>query len=531
MNLFEPGISAPVVPAAAVWHPDLANGAYRNPVLFADYSDPDAIRVGKDFWMTSSSFCHVPGLPILHSRDLVNWTLVNHALPRLVPENHFARPRHGEGVWAPSLRHHGGKFWIFYPDPDFGIYQITAVDPRGAWSAPVLVKSGKGLIDPCPFWDDDGAAYLIHGWAKSRAGVSNQLTLHRLAADGRSVIDAGTIVVDGDLLPGWHTIEGPKLYKRSGYYYIFAPAGGVAEGYQAVFRSRALLGPYENRIVLEQGGTAINGPHQGAWVETEEGEDWFLHFQEVAAYGRVVHLQPMQWGQDGWPTIGNAGKPVLVHRKASLAPSAKSTPPIPTSDDFRAPRLGVQWQWQANPPAEWGTLLPERGTLRLRCAALKRGETLWNTPRLLMQKFPGPEFVVTTSLAFYPVVDGDAAGLIVFGCDYAWLGLRRKKSAVLLVLAICSDAHANGRERELVALQVAPGDLKLRVTVARGGKCQFAYSANEAAFIPIGPVFQARSSKWVGAKTGVFGANFLAPKAGGHADFIGFDVAPIAAEI
>ena len=138
------------------WNPNRPDGTFTNPVIHADYSDPDVVRTGSDYYMVSSSFSAVPGLPILHSRDLVNWSLVNHALRRLVPEDVFRVPRHGAGVWTPSIRHHAGKYWIYYPDPDFGIYVITATDPRGEWSTPVLVKGGKGLIDPCPLWDDDG---------------------------------------------------------------------------------------------------------------------------------------------------------------------------------------------------------------------------------------------------------------------------------------------------------------------------------------------------------------------------------------
>jgi beta-xylosidase len=264
----------------AAWRPDLGDGAYKNPVLNADYSDPDVICAGDDYWMTASSFNHVPGLPVLHSRDLVNWALVNHALPLLVPRGHFSSVHPGHGVWAPSLRHHAGKFWIYYPDPDFGLYAITASDPRGKWSAPVLVKGGKGLIDPCPLWDDDGQVYLAHGWAKSRSGICNRLTLHRLAPDGLETMDEGRVIINADSLPGWNWLEGPKLYKRNGWYYIFAPAGGVESGWQAVFRSHLPDGPYEHRIVLEQGGSPINGPHQGAWIETPAGEHWFLHFQK-----------------------------------------------------------------------------------------------------------------------------------------------------------------------------------------------------------------------------------------------------------
>ena len=361
---------AAVAPAsAAPWIPDLGDGTYKNPVLFADYSDPDAIRVGDDFYLVASSFLAAPGLPILHSTDLVNWTIVNHVFPQQPPVDHFSRPRHGQGVWAPALRYHAGKYWITYPDPDFGIYLTTATDPAGAWTPPELILPGRGLIDPCPFWDDDGQLYLIHGWAKSRAGIANLLTLRRLSPDGRKTLDAGQVIIDANKIPGWSTLEGPKLYKRHGYYYVFAPAGGVATGYQAVFRAKHLYGPYEHRIVLAQGSTAVNGPHQGAWVDTPAGEDWFLHFQDRGAFGRVVHLQPMAW-HDDWPVIGldadgdGTGEPVLTYRKPHVSRSAPIAVPQ-TSDAFDRPKLGLQWQWNANPQPAWFSLSARAGFLRL----------------------------------------------------------------------------------------------------------------------------------------------------------------------
>ncbi len=523
--------SAPsAAPAPAPWTADRGDGTYQNPILCADYSDPDAVRVGDDYWMTSSSFGHVPGLPILHSRDLVNWTLVNHALPALVPREHFATPRHGQGVWAPSIRHHAGKFWIFYPDPDFGLYVITAIDPRGAWSEPVLVKAGKGLIDPCPLWDDDGQAYLIHGWAKSRAGINNQLTLHRLAPDGSRVLDEGKVIIDANQLPGWRTLEGPKLYKRDGYYYVFAPAGGVTEGYQAVFRSKNIWGPYENRIVLEQGSTPINGPHQGAWVDTPRGEHWFFHFQELPAYGRVVHLQPMRWRDDGWPVMGNdpdgdgKGEPVLRHAKPALPAQPVAVPA--TSDDFAAPSLGQQWQWQANPRAEWFSLTEPRGALRLHCAPAASATSLWFTPHLLLQKFPAPAFTVTTVMRPDLKEDGDAAGLLVFGYDYAWLGRVRREGHDVLVLRTCRTAQKDGHEQELATADVPGGAVHLRVVVSEGARCRFFYSVDGAAFTAIGPEFQATSSHWVGAKVGLFATTRPGVANPGSAQFESFVVAP-----
>jgi len=331
------------------WNPNRPDGTFTNPVIHADYSDPDVVRVGPDYYMTASSFTAVPGLPILHSTDLVNWSLVNHALPRLVPEDVFRVPRHGAGVWAPAIRHHTGKYWIYYPDPDFGIYVITAADPRGEWSKPVLVKRGKGLIDPCPFWDDDGRGHLLHAFARSRAGFANVLHLNRLNDDATRVVDEGSVVVDGNQIPGYTTLEGPKFYKRNGWYYIFAPAGGVKQGWQSVLRARRVDGPYEHRIVLAQGATDINGPHQGALVDTPSGEWWFIHFQDAGAYGRIVHMQPVRW-KDDWPVIGNdddgdgCGEPRRSWPRPSLPQAPIAFPP--SSDDFGG-RIGLQWQWQA----------------------------------------------------------------------------------------------------------------------------------------------------------------------------------------
>ncbi len=512
--------------SSPVWLADVGNATYRNPILFADYSDPDAVRVGDDYWLTSSSFSHVPGLPILHSRDLVNWTLVNHALPKLVPVEHFAQPRHGGGVWAPAIRHHAGKFWIYYPDPDFGIYVVTASDPRGLWSEPALVCGGKGLIDPCPFWDQDGRGYLVHGWAKSRAGFCNRVTLRRLADDGLSVLDSGHTIIDGGDLPGWHTIEGPKIYWRNGYYYIFAPAGGVAEGYQAVFRARQIEGPYEPKIVLEQGSTPINGPHQGAWVDTPSGEHWFLHFQDRGAFGRVVHLQPMSWAADDWPSMGEpgtggTGQPVLQHAKPRLPVQPTSAPA--TTDRFAGPVLGRQWQWQANSETDWASLTARVGVLRLRGVPVA-ARSLWHAPNLLLQKFPAPRFAVTTQLEFAPAAIEDEAGLIVFGYHYAWVGLRQTTAGLRLVFVVCAAANEGGREMENLAVPAPSNTVSLRVSVAEDAACDFAYSFDGVAFTSVAMPFQATVSRWVGAKVGLFARAAHETSARCHADFAGFKI-------
>jgi beta-xylosidase len=339
----------PVQPyVSKVWVSDLGNGQYKNPVLNADYSDPDVCRVGEDYYMTASSFNCIPGLPILYSKDLVNWTLIGAAIPKLFPESVFSQPQHGNGVWAPSIRYHNGEFYIYYGDPDYGIYMTKTKNPAGEWDTLTMVKAGKGLIDACPFWDEDGQAYLVHGFAGSRAGIKSVLAITRLTPDGKQAAGQSKIIYDGHDTD--ETIEGPKLYKRNAYYYILAPAGGVATGWQVALRSKNIFGPYERKIVMSQGNTLINGPHQGAWVDTKTGEDWFIHFQDRAAFGRVVHLQPMRWLND-WPVIGEdkdgdgCGEPVLTFSRR-VQPRSHPLENQTETNDFQSEYFSVGGKFQ-----------------------------------------------------------------------------------------------------------------------------------------------------------------------------------------
>ncbi|MFT3831079.1 MAG: glycoside hydrolase 43 family protein [Opitutaceae bacterium] len=518
--------SHPPSPAAtdfAPWHSDQGHDEFRNPVLFLDFPDPDGIRVGDEYFLVCSTFAHEPGLLLLRSRDLVNWRAVGHALPRLAPAEFFAHPRRGCGVWAPALRHHAGRFWIFFPDPDFGIYVTTAEDFAGPWSPPVLVKAGKGLIDPCPLWDDDGSAYLIHGWAKSRSGINNVLTLHRLQPDASGVLDAGKVIIDGAAFPGCHTLEGPKLYKRAGWYYVFAPAGGVATGWQSVFRSRSIWGPYEERRVLAQGATPINGPHQGAWIETAAGDSWFLHFQDRAVFGRILHLQPMRWREDGWPVIGAAaadalcGEPVLRHAKPVICGDVTPSAPFPASDDFAGATLGLQWQWEARHEPHWYSLTALPGTLRL---FTQKASSLWDAPNVLTQRVLGPRSTVATALTFAPAAVGERAGLVVMGRDYTWIGLQQTPHGVRVVRGTCPRADTGNREEVLeFGPFVASGHVQVRVQVAEGAPWEIGYSLDAGAtWTPLGAAFAAREGIWVGARLGLFA---LAPEnasAVGHVD-------------
>ncbi|MGB8190869.1 MAG: glycoside hydrolase 43 family protein [Chitinophagaceae bacterium] len=510
-----------------VWRPDNGNGTYKNPIIHADYSDPDAIRVGDDYYMIASSFNAAPGLPLLHSKDLVNWKLIGYALQRQPPYDHFSKPQHGNGVWAPSIRYHKGEFYIYYPDPDFGIYLTKSKNINGPWSDPVLVQAGKGLIDPCPLWDDNGDVYLVHAFAGSRAGIKSIIVIKKLNATGTQVIDEGVMVYDGhDIDP---TIEGPKFHKRNGYYYIFAPAGGVSTGWQLVLRSKNVYGPYERKIVMDQGSSPVNGPHQGAWVNTPGGEDWFIHFQDKDAYGRVVHLQPMQWKND-WPVIGvdkdndGKGEPVLTYKKPNVGKVFPAINP-PESDEFNESRLGLQWQWHANPKSTWVYPYPSKGVLRVFSDKIPESfKTLWDVPNLLLQKFPAETFTATMKFSFLPRLEGEQFGLVVMGASYAYISLQKKADGIYLVQGVCAAADKGNAETSKVLQKITDSIVYFRVKVQPGTVCNFEYGTDAKNFTPVGEPFIAKPGRWIGAKTGFFCIRNASTNDAGFADIDWFRI-------
>lgn len=492
---------------------------YRNPILFSDWSDPDVVRVGDDFWLVASSFHEVPGLPLLRSKDLVHWSLAGHAAPRL-PSPRYDVPRHGGGVWAPSIRFDAGWYQVWYGDPDLGIFVCRARDPRGPWEAPRLVREAKGWIDPCPFRDADGSLWLVHAWAKSRAGFNGVLTVHRLAPDGLSVLDEGVNVFEGGTRHP--TVEGPKLYRRGEWVYLFAPAGGVKTGWQLVLRSRSILGPYEERVVLAQGPTGVNGPHQGALVDTPSGASWFVHFQDRGAYGRVTHLEPVTW-KDGWPVIGEdpdgdgTGQPVLVHEVPGVARDAPAVSPQ-VSDEFDGPDLSPMWTWNANPQAAWASLAARRGTLRLFPAARRAGSpaSVASQPNVLRTRFPAERFVATALVTLNGKTPGAAGGLAVLGRDAAYAAVARTAAGWEAVFASGDDVLGEGVERVVERRPVRSGRLFLRVAVEPGARLRFSTSQDGAAFAPIGGEVGAREGAWVGARLALFAAPLEKP---GRDDF------------
>lgn len=523
-----------------VWMADLGNGKFKNPILYADYSDPDVCRVGDDFYMTASSFNCTPGLPILHSKDLVNWTIIGYALDRIVPAeaydghqtgkpttvtdgrifiaNSYDRPRHGDAVWAPAIRYHNGEFFIYWGDPDNGIFMVKTKDPAGRWEPPVLVHKSKGIIDTCPFWDEDGRAYIGHGYAGSRAGLKSILGLIEMTPDGTATIGEDRVIYDGHT--DNVTIEGVKLYKRGGEYYILCPAGGVPTGYQLAMRSKDIYGPYEWKKVMAQGSTKINGPHQGGLVDTPDGsEEWFIHFQDVDAYGRIAHLQPVHW-VDGWPVMGIdkdgdlCGDPVSEYKKPNL-PKQEACAPV-ESDDFNHTGLGLQWQWNCNPNALWWFGDQAEGVLRLFSWpwADENGEpvkNLWGAGNLLLQKFPAPNFKATAKVRFHPSEKhtGERCGLVVMGFDYAGIILTNSETGITMSQVECNGAKkGNAEHSNSDAISVKKDSyLWLRIEVRREGTdavCNFSYSDDGKKFRKLGKPFTAQPGQWIGAKMGLF---------------------------
>ena len=510
-----------------VWSPDNGDGTYTNPVINADYSDPDVCvgPSGEDYYMTASSFQCTPGLPILHSRDLVNWEIVGYALKSLYEGDcklteHYNKVQHGNGVWAPSIRYHQGEYYIYWGDPDHGVYMVKTKNPAGEWEKPVCVIRGKGYIDTTPLWDEDGRCYLVNGWANSRSKFASVLTVREMSADGTKAIGQPVIVFDGNGTEN-RTCEGPKFYKRDGWYWIMCPAGGVPEGFQLAMRSKSPYGPYEAKKVLQQGKTAINGPHQGAWVHTKYGEDWFLHFQDKEAYGRVMHLNPVDWST-GWPVMGKKGEPVTTYKKPKSSGTVVVNPV--ESDEFNAPAIGRQWQWQANYDEKFG--VPTAfGTMRIYTHKLDTDwKNLWTVPNMLLQKTPADEFTVTAKLRFTSKADGQMGGIIMMGHNYQALVVRREGREFKLIILTCQDAdRGKAQQEELITtlkptaedkIDYKPGiheDIYLRLRVsnaqagaAHGGKplVSFAWSQNGKKFTPCGSQYEMKQGKWIGAKFG-----------------------------
>lgn len=477
----------------ATWG-DQGNGTYINPILNADYSDPDVIRVGDKYYMVCSEF-HYMGMPVLESDDMVNWKTISQVYSRLDFPGWDDNGNYGGGSWAPSIRYHDGRFWIYFCTPREGLMMTTATDPYGPWAPLHCVKHVGGWEDPCPFWDDDGQAYI----GRSQLGAG-PIYLHKMSADGRTLLDDGNIIYTGPVA------EGTKFLKRNGYYYLSIPEGGVGEGWQTILRSKNIYGPYEKKVVLEKGSTPVNGPHQGALVDTPEGEWWFYHFQLTEPLGRVVHLQPAHW-KDEWPVIGvdidmnGIGEPVKVWTKPTAGKAASasfsSASPIyhpQSSDDFNSPALGLQWQFNHNPDNEKWSLTKRKGHLAL---TPSKADCLRSSRNMLTQKCMGYEGTATAELDFSELAEGQRAGLFCLGNLYNAIGILKENGKNYLYLEL------NGKVEKIKTITGKKVYLRAAFN-ARNNRHQLSFSTDNKRFTACGEPYSLAFGDWKGSRVGVY---------------------------
>lgn len=366
LALMAAGIAAPA--AAQVWRSDRGDGSYANPPLNADYPDPDIIRVGDDFYFASTTFANAPGLTLLHSRDLVNWDIVSHLIPRLDGSPTFdlqAGGSYRHGIYAPSLRYRDGTFYVAVTPVGQHTRIYRARDPRGPWTHVTLERAA---FDPALFFDDDGAAYLA-----TSIGSDGTITLHTLDRDVTRITASRVIHYNKGA-------EGSKLLKRGGYYYLFNALPGKLA--LTVSRARSLDGPWETRPQIDD----TTGGHQGALVDLPGGGWYGFVMRDAGAIGRVTNISPVFW-RDDWPVWGT---PAAPGRVPAVAPKPIAGQPFaepPSSDDFATSVLGRQWQWNHNPVDGRWSLAERPGWLRLHAAP---GSQFWWARNTLVQKAQAP---------------------------------------------------------------------------------------------------------------------------------------------
>jgi beta-xylosidase len=463
---------------------DLENDLYMNPILNADYSDPDVVRVKDDFYMVCSEF-HFMGIPVLHSKDLVNWTIIGKVYHELKIDpvydemNGYAR-----GSWAPAIKFHNGTFYVYFCTPNEGLYMSSATNPAGPWTLLYEVKRVESWEDPCPFWDDDGNAYLGH----STVGAG-PVIIHKMSSDGKSLLDDGIIVYVGKVA------EGTKIYKRNGYYYLVIPEGGVEKGWQTVLRSRSIYGPYEKKVVLATGSTNINGPHQGSLVELESGESWFIHFQSAGALGRVCHLQPVKWVDD-WPLMGFDGEPVAVYNKPYTGKNYPRCLPA-CSDNFDTTQLGYQWQWNHNPVNEKWSLTGKPGYL---CLEALYAENIMRARNTLTQKLMGNDGVITVEMNIEQIQAGQNAGLaFLAGREENWTGIVAQPGFCTLE-AVTAGVRYHGP-------RLSQDTVWLRTEIHLSGDTFFYFSLDNEKYIQFGGPCKLSAGFWKGARAALFSFN------------------------
>jgi beta-xylosidase len=490
-------------------HSDNGDGTYTNPLIPADFPDPDVIRVGDAYYMVNTTMFVFPGVTILRSHDLVSWEYCSNAVPRFDFGKCYdldSCNRYGHGQWATSLKYHDGKFYLLFITLNEGGFMCTATNPEGPWK---LTHLPKGFYDPGLFFDDDGRIYVAQGYGK----ISITEVDANLVAKGPD-----SLVYTGDIRKG---LEGTHVYKINGYYYLYSTYGG-RDGIQVALRSKNIYGPYEQKVVIRDTTPGVNfGVHQGALIETQTGEWWTILFVDSGPFGRFPSLQPVTW-TEGWPMVGVGGKAVVTFRK----PNVGKTYPIsdlPVSDEFDGNVLGKQWGWNHNPNAANWSLTQRPGYLRLRTdkpAGSLREARNTLTQRPFTYYSESIPTMATIKMETGKMKDGDIAGLAVFQDPYGYIGVKQTNGRRYVVMV------NNGKTMDSVMTEHTT--LYFRTIASNSsGKAVFAYSENNKTYTELGDQLSMRFnlSIFTGNKFCLF--NYATQSTGGYTDVDWFRVGPL----
>ncbi|GGH00232.1 glycoside hydrolase family 43 protein [Mucilaginibacter phyllosphaerae] len=479
---------------------DLGNGKYANPVIPADYSDIDCIRVGDDYYAVSSTFQYSPGFVILHSKDLVNWETLSHAVSNLneiSPEMNWDKMnRYGTGIWAGAIRYYHNKFWIYFGTPDEGYFMTTASNPRGPWQPLTHVLKGKGWDDCCPFLDDDGQLYLIG----TNYADNYKIHLFKLTADGRSIIPGYDNII--------HQSEGSeanKLYKINGTYYHFFSE--VKPEGRAIMMERAqkVNGPYLEEKQLSYAQKQFNEPNQGGLVQTKRGEWYFLTHHGTGDWeGRAVSLLPVNW-VDGWPIIGKVSAEKIGEMvwQGKMPVKSRHIKNSTTNDEFNRTVLKQQWEWNYQPRSDKWSLTERPGWLRLKAFKPVENNNLLKAGNTLTQRaFRTQANIVTVKLDISAMASGQHAGLSHFGKPgYAAFGISCK--------GIVKTLQLNIKEHVFEGPVLHGRQVWLRSVWGQDGKSRFYYSINGKEFYAFGDKYQLAWGAYRGDRIAVYCYNNL----------------------
>lgn len=493
---------------------DQGDGTFVNPILPGDYSDIDAIRAGDDYYAISSTLHLSPGMIILHSKDLVNWTLIGHAVndvTQIGPEMNWDRMnRYGRGVWAGAIRYHHNKFWIYFGAPDEGLFMTTAADPAGPWEPLHKLGDLQGYNDTCPFWDDDGQGYLVttHFARDPVSGQSYNIHLIKMSADGkRLLMDSDRIIHQS------RGSEASKLYKINGMYYHYYSEVKREGRVPMMNRSARLDGPWETRQIGHVNKQVDKEPNQGGFIQVPSGRWWFLTHQGSGDWeGRAMCLLPVTW-VDGWPIIGEAGTDGIgnmVWRAEKPIPGRRIRLPQ-TDDGFDGLRLGPQWEWNHQPRADKWSLAERPGFLRLHAFKPLAADDLTTTGNICSQRVMRTKTnEVTVKLELSGMANGQTAGLCLFAGAYSAVGVSQEDGIRRLRF---------NENRGLIPGPTVDSDvIWFRSTWGIDGRSEYAYSTDGHSFTPFGKVWPLTWGNYRGSRVGVFTYNNK-----GEAGFIDVD--------